>query len=378
MINMNKNKKVIIGLSGGVDSSVAAYLLKEQGYQVEAVFMRNWDSTLNDDVKGNPTRFDDVCEQELDYQDALKVANQLNIKLHKVDFIKEYWDEVFTYFLNEYKKNRTPNPDILCNNEIKFKEFIKYAEKLDFDYIAMGHYAKVDVVNNKPALLRAKDTGKDQTYFLSQLKEKQLKNVIFPLGDLTKEEVREIAIKNNLATARKKDSTGICFIGERNFSDFLSNYLPAKKGDMKRLDGTYVKEHYGLMNYTIGQRRGLGIGGGHGDGAWYVVGKDLKTNTLYVEPDQNHPHLFSNKALIKDIIYRGDKTNNNLTAKFRYRQRDEKIKIEWINETEAYVYYNNVKAVTPGQACVFYDNEICLGAGFIDKVYMDDEIRIYS
>lgn len=378
MINMNKNKKVIIGLSGGVDSSVAAYLLKEQGYQVEAVFMRNWDSTLNDDVKGNPTRFDDVCEQELDYQDALKVANQLNIKLHKVDFIKEYWDEVFTYFLNEYKKNRTPNPDILCNNEIKFKEFIKYAEKLDFDYIAMGHYAKVDVVNNKPALLRAKDTGKDQTYFLSQLKEKQLKNVIFPLGDLTKEEVREIAIKNNLATARKKDSTGICFIGERNFSDFLSNYLPAKKGDMKRLDGTYVKEHYGLMNYTIGQRRGLGIGGGHGDGAWYVVGKDLKTNTLYVEPDKNHPHLFSNKALIKDIIYRGDKTNNNLTAKFRYRQRDEKIKIEWINETEAYVYYNNVKAVTPGQACVFYDNEICLGAGFIDKVYMDDEIRIYS
>jgi|SRR5690625_1041598 len=375
---MNKNKKVIIGLSGGVDSSVAAYLLKEQGYQVEAVFMRNWDSTLNDDVKGNPTRFDDVCEQELDYQDALKVANQLNIKLHKVDFIKEYWDEVFTYFLNEYKKNRTPNPDILCNNEIKFKEFIKYAEKLDFDYIAMGHYAKVDVVNNKPALLRAKDTGKDQTYFLSQLKEKQLKNVIFPLGDLTKEEVREIAIKNNLATARKKDSTGICFIGERNFSDFLSNYLPAKKGDMKRLDGTYVKEHYGLMNYTIGQRRGLGIGGGHGDGAWYVVGKDLKTNTLYVEPDKNHPHLFSNKALIKDIIYRGDKTNNNLTAKFRYRQRDEKIKIEWINETEAYVYYNNVKAVTPGQACVFYDNEICLGAGFIDKVYMDDEIRIYS
>lgn len=376
---MNKNKKVIIGLSGGVDSSVAAYLLKEEGYQVEAVFMRNWDSTLNEDIKGNPTRFNEVCEQELDYQDALKVANQLNIKLHKVDFIKEYWDQVFTYFLSEYKKNRTPNPDILCNNEIKFNEFIKYSENLDFDYIAMGHYAKVELIDGKPTLLRAKDSNKDQTYFLSQLKEEQLKNVLFPLGNLTKEEVREIAIRENLATARKKDSTGICFIGERNFSEFLSNYLPAKKGNMTTLDGTYVKEHYGLMNYTIGQRRGLGIGGGDlGDGAWYVVGKDLKTNTLFVEPDKNHPHLFSNKALIKDIVFRGDKSKTNLTAKFRYRQKDEVIKIEWINDKEAYVHYNNVKAVTPGQACVFYDEEVCLGSGFIDKVYNDDEERIYS
>ncbi|HHT55514.1 MAG TPA: tRNA 2-thiouridine(34) synthase MnmA, partial [Acholeplasma sp.] len=247
---MNKNKKVIIGLSGGVDSSVAAYLLKEQGYNVEAIFMRNWDSTLNQDFKGNPTAFNEVCEQELDYQDALRVATQLNIKLHRVDFIKEYWDEVFTYFLDEYKKNRTPNPDILCNNEIKFKAFIKHAQELDFDYIAMGHYASIDHSNDEPVLLRAKDSNKDQTYFLSQLETKQLKNVLFPLGKLTKQEVREIAIRENLATATKKDSTGICFIGERNFSDFLSNYLPAKKGDMRKLDGTFIKEHYGLMNYT--------------------------------------------------------------------------------------------------------------------------------
>lgn len=373
-----KNKKVIIGLSGGVDSSVAAYLLKEQGYHVEAVFMRNWDSTLNQDVLGNPTRFDEVCEQELDYQDALKVANQLNIKLHKVDFIKEYWDAVFTYFLDEYKKNRTPNPDILCNNEIKFNEFIKYANKLDFDYIAMGHYAKLEHNENNTKLLRAKDSNKDQTYFLSQLEENQLKNVLFPLGDLTKEEVREIAIRENLATATKKDSTGICFIGERDFSEFLSNYLPAKKGKMKTLDGKVIKDHNGLMYYTIGQRKGLGIGGGFGSGAWYVVGKDLKTNTLYVEPNKNHPHLFSNKAIIKDIKWRGKKDKTNLTAKFRYRQKDEKIKIEWINETEAIVHYNNVKAVTPGQACVFYDEEVCLGSGFIDEVFFDDEKRIYS
>ena len=373
-----EKKKVIVGLSGGVDSSVAAYLLLEQGYEVEAVFMRNWDSTLNDDVFGNPTRLNDVCEQELDYQDALKVANQLNIKLHKVDFVKEYWDHVFTYFLGEYKKNRTPNPDILCNNEIKFKEFIKHAEKLDFDYIAMGHYANVDHSGNEPRLMRAVDQNKDQTYFLSQLKTEQLKNVLFPLGNLDKEEVREIAIRENLATARKKDSTGICFIGERNFTEFLSNYLPAKKGQMRRLDGTYVKDHYGLMNYTIGQRKGSGIGGGIDDGAWYVVGKDLKTNSLYVEPDKNHPHLFSNKAIIKDIIWRGDKNISELTAKFRYRQKDVDIKLEWINETEAVVTYNNVKAVTPGQACVFYLDDVCLGSGFIDQVFMDDEERIYS
>ncbi|MDY0277810.1 MAG: tRNA 2-thiouridine(34) synthase MnmA [Acholeplasma sp.] len=372
-------KKVIIGLSGGVDSSVAAYLLLKNGYDVEAVFMRNWDSATNQDFKGNPTAFDEVCEQEKDYQDAKKVADKLGIVLHKVDFIKEYWDEVFSYFLNEYKKNRTPNPDILCNNEIKFKAFVRYAKELNYDYIAMGHYARIDHSGNEPVLLRAKDQNKDQTYFLSQLETKQLENVLFPIGDLEKKEVREIAEKQGLATAFKKDSTGICFIGERHFNEFLSNYLPAQKGDMHRLDGTYVKEHYGLMNYTIGQRKGLGIGGSHESlDAWYVVGKDLKTNTLFVEPDKNHPYLFSNKAIITEIKWRGVKKSGKMTAKFRYRQPDVNITLEWIGDDKAIVTYHNVKAVTPGQACVFYDGEICLGAGFIEKVYFNDDERMYS
>jgi len=376
---MNMKKKVIIGLSGGVDSSVAAYLLLKNGYDVEAVFMRNWDSATNQDFKGNPTAFDEVCEQEKDYQDAKKVADKLGIVLHKVDFIKEYWDEVFSYFLNEYKKNRTPNPDILCNNEIKFKAFVRYAKELNYDYIAMGHYARIDHSGNEPVLLRAKDQNKDQTYFLSQLETKQLENVLFPIGDLEKKEVREIAEKQGLATAFKKDSTGICFIGERHFNEFLSNYLPAQKGDMHRLDGTYVKEHYGLMNYTIGQRKGLGIGGSHESlDAWYVVGKDLKTNTLFVEPDKNHPYLFSNKAIITEIKWRGVKKSGKMTAKFRYRQPDVNITLEWIGDDKAIVTYHNVKAVTPGQACVFYDGEICLGAGFIEKVYFNDDERMYS
>ncbi|VEU80889.1 tRNA-specific 2-thiouridylase mnmA [Haploplasma axanthum] len=341
--------------------------------------MRNWDSATNQDFKGNPTAFDEVCEQEKDYRDAKKVADKLGIKLHKVDFIKEYWDEVFTYFLDEYKKNRTPNPDILCNNEIKFKAFVKYAKTLDYDYIAMGHYARINHDSTDPMLLRAKDNNKDQTYFLSQLETSQLRNVLFPIGELEKEEVRKIAHEQDLATADKKDSTGICFIGERNFSGFLSNYLPAKKGDMRRLDGTYVKEHYGLMNYTIGQRKGLGIGGSQDSlDAWYVVGKDLKTNTLYVEPDKDHPHLFSNKAIITDIKWRGAKKSGKMSAKFRYRQKDIDINLTWIDDTKAIVEYNNVKAVTPGQAAVFYDGDVCLGAGFIDQVFFNDEERIYS
>jgi tRNA-uridine 2-sulfurtransferase len=306
-------KKVIIGLSGGVDSSVAAALLIEQGYHVEGVFMRNWDSAANQDLKGNPTFDDEICEQEKDYLDAKQVADALNIKLHRVDFIEDYWDRVFAYFLDEYKKNRTPNPDVLCNNEIKFKAFIDYAKTLDYDYIAMGHYARVDLEGDEPKLLRGLDASKDQSYFLSQLQANQLKNVMFPIGHLLKKEVREIALKYNLITAKKKDSTGICFIGERHFSDFLSNYLPAKSGLMKRLDGTVVKEHHGLMNYTIGQRKGLGIGGTKDSlNAWYVVGKDLQTNTLYVEPDDNHPHLFSDEAIITDVVWRGEKIEGDV------------------------------------------------------------------
>ncbi|MDI6453527.1 tRNA 2-thiouridine(34) synthase MnmA [Peloplasma aerotolerans] len=373
-------KKVIIGLSGGVDSSVAAYLLLKDGYDVEAVFMRNWDSATNQDLKGNPTTFDEMCEQEKDYQDALEVAHKLGIKLHKVDFIDDYWDRVFSYFLSEYKKNRTPNPDVLCNNEIKFKAFVDYAQKFNPDYIAMGHYAQVDLTKDYPMLLRAFDHNKDQTYFLSQLKEEQLKKVIFPIGHLDKKEVRKIALEQGLATATKKDSTGICFIGERHFNAFLSNYLPAQPGQMKRLDGTYVKDHRGLMNYTIGQRKGLGIGGSKEEiGAWYVVGKDLKTNTLYVEPDFNHPHLFSDEALITDVIWRGPKFDGQMTAKFRYRQKDNDVTIQWVDDETIRVFYpQKVRAITPGQVCAFYQNEVCLGSGFIQEAYMDKKLRQYS
>ena len=375
-----KKEKVIIGLSGGVDSSVAAYLLLQDGYDVEAVFMRNWDSATNLDYKGNPTAFDEVCEQEKDYQDAVKVANKLGIKLHRVDFIEDYWDRVFTYFLDEYKKNRTPNPDVLCNNEIKFKAFIDYVEKFDPDYIAMGHYAQVDLSGDTPKLLRGHDNNKDQTYFLSQLRSEQLKHVKFPIGHLNKKEVREIAKREGLATADKKDSTGICFIGERHFSDFLSNYLPAQPGDMKTLDGKVIKKHRGLMNYTIGQRKGLGIGGTKDtQAAWFVVGKDLKTNTLYVEPDGNHPHLYSDEAIITEVIWRGPKIDGDMTAKFRYRQPDQKVSITWLDDQTIRVEYpQGIKAVTPGQVCAFYQNEVCLGAGFIDQVFMDKKLRQYS
>lgn len=375
-----KKEKVIIGLSGGVDSSVAAYLLLQDGYEVEAVFMRNWDSATNLDYKGNPTAFDEVCEQEKDYQDAVEVADKLGIKLHRVDFIEDYWDRVFTYFLDEYKKNRTPNPDVLCNNEIKFKAFIDYVEKFNPDYIAMGHYAQVDLQGDTPKLLRGFDNNKDQTYFLSQLRSDQLMHVKFPIGHLNKKEVREIAKREGLATADKKDSTGICFIGERHFSDFLSNYLPAQPGDMKTLDGKVIKKHRGLMNYTIGQRKGLGIGGTKDTQApWFVVGKDLKTNTLYVEPDGDHPHLYSDEAMITEVIWRGPKIDGDMTAKFRYRQPDQKVHVTWIDDTTIRVSYpQGIKAVTPGQVCAFYQNEVCLGAGFIDQVWMDKKLRQYS
>ncbi len=375
-----KKTKVIIGLSGGVDSSVAAYLLLKDGYDVEAVFMRNWDSATNQDFKGNPTAFDEVCEQEKDYQDAKLVATKLGIKLHRVDFIEDYWDRVFTYFLDEYKKNRTPNPDVLCNNEIKFKAFVDYALQLDADYIAMGHYAQIDSSGDEPKLMRAFDQNKDQTYFLSQLKQDQIRHVLFPIGHLDKTEVRKIAERAGLATANKKDSTGICFIGERHFSEFLSNYLPAQPGDMKRLDQTFVRKHNGLMNYTIGQRKGLGIGGTQDTtAAWYVVGKDLKTNTLYVEPDKNHPNLFSDEAIITDVIWRGEKKAGQMTAKFRYRQKDHDVYVTWLDDKTINVKYpQTIKAVTPGQVCAFYDGDVCLGGGFIDKAYRNGKLRQYS
>ncbi len=371
-------KKVIIGLSGGVDSSVGVVELLKQGYDVEAMFMRNWDSATNNDMLGNPTLNDDVCPQEVDYQDAKAVANKLGVKLHRIDFIEEYWQMVFKYFIDEYEKGRTPNPDILCNKEIKFKAFLNHAMALGADYIAMGHYARVVHDGDNHYLLRGVDNNKDQTYFLCQLTKKQLEKSLFPIGHLHKPEVRKIAAEYNLATANKKDSTGVCFIGERNFKQFLKNYIPATPGKMMTKNGEIIGEHDGVMYYTIGQRKGLGIGGA-GD-AWFVIGKDIKKNILYVGQGSDQELLFANRAIIKDIniINKRFTDGMHLTAKFRYRQPDTDITVKWLDEkTLEVTCLTPVKAITPGQACVFYDGEYCLGGGTIDEVYMDDIKREY-
>ena len=375
---MSKKPKVIIGLSGGVDSSVGVIKLLEEGYDVEAIFMRNWDSAVNNDVLGNPDLLEDVCPQEKDYQDAMKVAEQLGIKLHRIDFIEEYWNEVFTYFLNEYKKHRTPNPDILCNKEIKFKSFLKKAEEMGADYIAMGHYARVIHDKDKHYLLRGVDRNKDQTYFLCQLTSNQISKALFPIGDLEKPQVREIAKKYDLVVANKKDSTGVCFIGERNFKEFLKNYLPANPGNMVTSDGKIVGKHDGIMYYTIGQRHGLGIGG-PGD-AWFVVGKNPIKNELIVGQGDEQELLYANRAIIRGInIINGPLENTNtLSAKFRYRAPDVGVSIKYLDDDTIEVSMKEpVKAVTPGQACVFYDGEYCLGGGTIDEVYMNEIKRRY-
>ncbi len=373
--------KVVLGLSGGVDSSVAAIRLLEEGHEVIGVFMRNWDSATNNDVLGNPDINNEVCPQEMDYKDAKAVADKLGIPLYRVDFIKEYWDYVFTYFLDEYKKGRTPNPDIMCNKEIKFKAFLKYAETLGCDYIAMGHYARVIHDGDKSYLLRGVDNNKDQTYFLCQLTAKQLHNSLFPIGDMVKPEVRALAQKYDLATATKKDSTGICFIGERNFAQFLSNYLPAKEGDMMTLDGKKIGRHQGLMYYTIGQRKGLGIGGSNefDNEPWFVLGKDLERNILFVGQGFHNPYLYSNRCYVSSINWINERPQGlfECTCKFRYRQADVPCKIEFLDSDKLVVYYDHVRAVTPGQAAVFYDGEYCLGGGSIDYVYQDDELRKY-
>ena len=350
-------------MSGGVDSSVAAILLKEQGYDVIGLYMRNWDASVNNDILGNPTLNNDICPQEQDYNDALAVCNKLGIPLHRIDFVKEYWDYVFTYFLDELKKGRTPNPDIMCNKYIKFDMFAKEALKLGADYIATGHYARIQ----DGKLLRGIDSNKDQTYFLSQVSRKQLSNVLFPVGDLEKTRVREIAHQYGLITASKKDSTGICFIGERNFKNFLSNYLPNIPGDVVNIETMEkIGSHVGLMYYTIGQRRGLNIGGN--DSRLFVVGKDLDKNILYVALS-NTDYLVSDSAVIDSINWISDVKPDKCTVKFRYRQPDINVSVEYVNDNEVIVYYpQGVKSVTPGQACVFYNGDECLGGGIINEV----------
>ena len=370
------SQRVVLGLSGGVDSAVAAYMLKKQGYDVICGFMRNWDSQLNNDVLGNPTNNDPVCSQEMDYNDAKAVADALGLELKRVDFIKEYWDRVFTYFLDEYGKGRTPNPDILCNKEIKFKAFLQYAEELDADYIATGHYARVEHRDGDDVMLRGVDGNKDQTYFLCQLNQHQLKKSLFPIGELTKPEVRQIAHDLHLPVADKKDSTGICFIGERDFREFLKNYIPAKPG--KIVDYATKKvigEHQGIMYYTIGQRRGLEIGGK--GGPWFVIGKEYDQNILYVASGDSNQWLLSDEALITGVNWISStkpEGDFDCTAKFRYRQKDNDVSIRFINEDTIYVTFKKpIKAVTPGQAAVFYDGEVCLGGGTIDKVYHNNK-----
>lgn len=361
----NKDIKVIVGLSGGVDSSVAALLLKEQGYDVVGVFMKNWDDT---DEFG-------YCTAEEDYKDAEAVANEIDIPIYSINFEKEYYNRVFTYFLDEYKKGRTPNPDIMCNKEIKFRAFLDFAKDLGADYLATGHYARIKRNDDGSVeMLRGLDSNKDQTYFLSQLSQEQIKDVMFPVGELQKSEVREIAKKYNLKTATKKDSTGICFIGERDFNEFLSNYLPAKPGNMVDIDtGKILGKHNGLMYHTIGQRRGLGIGG---DGeAWFVCGKDLEKNELLICQGGDNPHLFSNRLLASEFqtsLKEFERKDFESVAKFRYRQKDIPVKVRFIDDTHVEVLYDHIKSVTPGQAAVFYDGEVCIGSAIIDEVYNGD------
>ncbi|MDD6223791.1 MAG: tRNA 2-thiouridine(34) synthase MnmA [bacterium] len=361
-------KKVVIGMSGGVDSSVAAILLKQQGYEVIGLFMRNWDTSINGDVLGNPNLNDPICPQEQDYNDALTVCNKLGIPLHRIDFVKEYWDYVFTYFLDELKQGRTPNPDIMCNKYIKFDYFIQAAKKLGADYIATGHYARI----KDGKLLRAIDQNKDQSYFLSQLSSQQLENVLFPIGNLEKKVVRKIAESYNLITANKKDSTGICFIGERNFKNFLKNYLPSQAGKIINIEtNEELGTHTGLMYYTLGQRKGLDIGGTKE--RLFVVGKNLEKNILYVAIGEDNEYLKSNSCIIHNVNFNTEERPKECTAKFRYRGEDYKVTLEYLKDNEIKVSYHNAKAVTPGQACVLYQGEQCLGGGIIKTVCKDNQ-----
>jgi tRNA-uridine 2-sulfurtransferase len=365
----NKDIRVVVGMSGGVDSSVAALLLKEQGYDVIGIFMKNWDDT---DEFG-------VCTATEDYEDVIRVCNQIGIPYYAVNFEKQYWDKVFTYFLDEYKAGRTPNPDVMCNKEIKFKAFLEHAMKLGADFLATGHYARVEYRDGEYKMLRGVDENKDQTYFLNQLSQSQLEKVMFPIGNIEKSKVREIAKEADLATATKKDSTGICFIGERNFKEFLSNYLPAQPGNMETLEGEVVGKHDGLMYYTIGQRHGLGIGGA-GD-PWFVIGKDLERNVLFVGQAFHNDKLYSDSIIAVDVSWVTEKEVEETfecTAKFRYRQPDNKVTVQKLEDgTVKVVFAEPIRAITPGQSVVFYHGDECLGGGTIDQVFRDQKQLTY-
>ena len=354
---MNKNK-VLVGMSGGVDSSVSAFILKKEGYEVHGLFMKNWD-----DDDGSP-----YCSIKEDFMDAAFVADQLEIPLFEVNFAKEYKEKVFSYFLEELKKGRTPNPDILCNKEIKFKKFYDYALSKGYDYIATGHYAKT----NEDKLYKAIDTNKDQTYFLHAIDKEVLKRTLFPVGSIDKEQVRQIARENSLITSDKKDSTGICFIGERPFPDFISNYVSEKIGKIVDENGNELGEHKGLQYYTLGQRQGIGIGGqkGNNNEPWYVAGKDMDTNTLVVVQGNDNPLLFSRELITRNLYLLNEDIEQkfNGAAKVRYRQEDQKCEIEIVEGKIQIRFEKPQRAVTPGQSVVIYKNNECLGGGEIESI----------
>ncbi len=356
--NNGMNNTVVVGMSGGVDSSVAALLLKQQGYNVIGLFMVNWEEN---DENGN-------CTAEEDYADVRRVANLIGIPYYTVNFAAEYRERVFSYFLSEYAKGRTPNPDVLCNREIKFGPFADYARELGADFIATGHYCGVRHEGDRHLLVKAADQNKDQTYFLNQLSAEQLRDVIFPLAGLKKEEVRQIAQKHGLATAEKKDSTGICFIGERNFRKFLMNYLPAREGDIRTLDGTTVGRHVGLMYYTIGQRKGLDVGGRKGDeGRWFVIDKDLKNNVLYIAHGSEEK-LYSRSLETAPFNWICDRKTGafRCTAKIRYRQEEQPCTCTVLDGGGVQLDFDSPqRAVTEGQFAVLYEGDVCLGGGEI-------------
>jgi len=360
-------QRVVVGMSGGVDSSVAALLLIQQGYQVEGLFMKNWDE---DDGT-------EYCTAKADLADAQAVCGRLGIKLHTANFAAEYWDHVFEYFLAEYQAGRTPNPDILCNREIKFKVFLEYAEVLGADAIATGHYARRRDIDGRTYLLKGLDANKDQSYFLHAVDEAAFAKSLFPLGELEKPEVRRIAEENGFVTHDKKDSTGICFIGERRFKDFLEQYLPAQPGDMETPEGQVMGRHSGLMYHTIGQRQGLGIGGikGAGDEPWYVVGKDLQRNVLIVAQGAHHPLLYATGLeatqthWINGAAPAAAHTGEGLRcrAKTRYRQPDQDCTLHARKNGDLVVTFDEPqRAITPGQSLVLYEGEVCLGGAVIE------------
>lgn len=352
-----QKKRVVVGMSGGVDSAVAALLLKEQGYDVVGVFMKNWEDDSGE------------CTSVEDYEDVRSVCDTIGIPYYTVNFVQEYWDRVFTYFLEEYKNGRTPNPDVLCNREIKFAAFLEFAMQTGAQYLATGHYARTEKKDGMTYLKKGLDAGKDQTYFLCQLSQEQIKHAIFPIGDMQKSDVRTLAKQAGLEVALKKDSTGICFIGERKFKQFLSNYLPANPGDIKTQEGKLVGRHDGLMYYTIGQRRGLNIGGkkeGTGE-RWFVVEKDLEHNILYVSQGAESELLYSSALLMQDMNFISGKEDQKAfecTAKVRYRQEDQQA---YVTKKEDGLYLvefaQKQRAITPGQYCVLYDGDICIGGG---------------